>query len=429
MLKSICKRVVAALFVLTSLLNAGAQNDISSPFSMYGVGLLSNVTSGAYDAMGKVGYAMQNPYLINFKNPASYVSYDSLSFIGDVAFSIFASTLSTNTVTQKATYARPDYFVFGLPVTKHWRTSAGVMPFSNLGYSISDNRTVENVGAVSYLYNGSGGLLQIYWGNAFKLCKGLSIGLNAAYIFGNLAYSKSAAIDGENFFNAMSSRTLDLDGIYLSAGLQYFVKVKEKHTLGFGVVYENSAYIWARQTDFAYTYTTTVSSISDTAKYEKSKGNLQLPQTIGGGFSYQYKDKLWVTADVSWQNWKRFHLSTETMSENFNDAMNYSVGIQFIPDATSTNYAKKIRLRVGARYCSGYIKATTDGITTPISDFSVSAGIGLPLKLFTSNSSLGILFEYGSMGTHKNNLLKENYFRFSLHFTLQERWYQRGKLD
>lgn len=429
MLKSTYRKVVAVVAALLSFLIAPAQNDISSPYSMYGVGLLSNVTSGAYDAMGKVGYAMQNPYLINFKNPASYVAFDSLSFIGDVAFSIYSSTLSTSTLNQKATYARPGYFTFGLPVTKHWRTSAGVMPFSNLGYNISDSKTIENVGDVSYLYSGSGGLFQIYWGNAFKLCKGLSLGLNASYIFGNLNYTKAAEIDGENFFNAMSSRTLDLDGIYLSAGIQYFVTVKEKHKLGFGVVYENSAYIWARQTDFAYTYTTSSTSPSDTARYNESKGNLQLPQTIGGGFSYQYKDKLWVTADVSWQNWKRFHLSTEAMRENFNNAMSYSVGIQFIPDASSSSYAKKIRLRIGARYTTGYINAATDGSYTPISDFSVSAGVGLPLKLFTSNSSIGILFEYGSMGTHQNNLIKENYFRFSLHFTLQEKWYQRVKLD
>ncbi|MBR0077919.1 MAG: hypothetical protein IJP72_05925 [Bacteroidales bacterium] len=428
MLKSTYKKVVAVVVALLSLLIAPAQNDISSPYSMYGVGLLSNVTPGAYDAMGKVGYAMQNPFLINFKNPASYVAFDSLSFIGDVSFSICSSTLSTNKVTQKATYARPEYFTFGLPVTRHWRTSAGILPFSNLGYSISDNQMVENIGDVSYLYSGSGGLYQIYWGNAFKICKGLSIGLNASYLFGNLSYSKTAEIDGENFFNAMSNRTLDLDGIYLSAGLQYFVNVKGKHTLGFGVVYENSAYIWAKQTDFAYTYTTSSATPSDTVRYKTSRGNLQMPQTIGGGFSYQYKDKLWVTVDVSWQNWKRFHLSTEAMRENFNDAMNYSVGIQFIPDAFSSNYAKKIRLRIGAHYTTGYIKATTDQ-TTDIRNFSVSAGVGLPLKLITSNSSLGILFEYGIMGTRQHNLLKDNYFRFSLHFTLQEKWYQRVKLD
>ena len=94
MLKHTYKKVVAVAAVLLSLLIAPAQNDISSPYSMYGIGLLSNVTSGAYDAMGKVGYAMQNPYLINFKNPASYVAFDSLSFIGDVAFSILSTRIA-----------------------------------------------------------------------------------------------------------------------------------------------------------------------------------------------------------------------------------------------------------------------------------------------------------------------------------------------
>ena len=49
--------------------------------------------------------------------------------------------------------------------------------------------------------------------------------------------------------------------------------------------------------------------------------------------------------------------------------------------------------------------------------------------MYNSNSSLGILFEYGQMGTIQNELLRENYFRFSLHFTLQEKWYQRVKLE
>ena len=64
-----------ATFLLSVFCICGrGQNEISSPFSKYGYGLPSNVASGAYDAMGKVGYALQNPYLLNFKNPASYVA-------------------------------------------------------------------------------------------------------------------------------------------------------------------------------------------------------------------------------------------------------------------------------------------------------------------------------------------------------------------
>ena len=402
-----------------------AQNEISSPYSKYGYGLPSNVTSGAYDAMGKVGYAMQDPYLINFKNPASYVAFDSLSFIADAAFSIYSSTLKTQDVTQQATYARPSYLTIGLPVTKHWRTSVGVLPFSNLGYDIADSRVLSDDATVDYEYAGEGGLIQLYWGNAFKICKGLSVGLNISYLVGRLNYTKTAEFSGDNFFNTMVSNTTLVDGIYLSGGLQYFATIKNKHKIGIGIVYENSAYIWTKQNTWTYNYTGTGTnaSLNDTVQYETTRGHMQTPQTIGGGLSYQYKDKWWLTADVAWQNWAHYYLN-ENNNGNLQDAITVSAGFQFIPNATSTNYINKIRIRAGFHYTTGQIYVNEQSIR----DFSVSIGLGFPLKQYNNNPSLGFMFEYGQMGTLQNSLLKENYFRFSLHFTLQEKWYQRVKL-
>ena len=415
------------ILMIGCCLNGHTQNEISSPYSKYGYGLPSYITSGAYDAMGKVGYAMQNPYLINFKNPASYVAFDSLSFIADASFSIYSSTLKTTDITQKSTYARPAYLTIGLPVTKHWRTSAGILPFSNLGYSILDSHTsTGETGNYSFSYDGDGNLMQLYWGNAFKICKGLSIGLNASYLFGKMTYTKSAIYEGTNFFNAMINNTTQVDGIYLSGGVQYFVSIKDKHRIGLGVVYENSAYIWTKSTRFIYNYTLsgTTETLSDTVINTTDKGNMRIPQTVGGGISYQYKDKLWITGDVAWHNASRYTMNGVT-SENLQDAIIVSAGLQFVPNANSTNYLNKIRFRAGFHYTTGQIVVNSQVIR----DFNISIGLGFPLKLFNNNSSLGFHFEYGQMGTLKNNLLKENYFRFSLHFTLQERWYQRGKLN
>lgn len=426
MLKAKYKNYVSAVLLVFGCLFLYGQNEISSPYSKYGFGLPSNVTSGAYDAMGKVGYAMQNPYLINFKNPASYVAFDSLSFIADVAFSIYSSTLKTSDVTQQATYARPAYFTFGLPVTKHWRTSVGILPFSNLGYSIIDSKKVGKE-QVDFAYNGKGGLMQLYWGNAFKLCKGLSIGFNVSYLWGSLSYTKTATYDASgNFFNTMVSNSTDADGIYYSVGAQYFVNIKGKHRLGFGAVYENSAYIWTKETQFTYNYTSLGNNniLNDSVAFANAPGSMKIPQTIGGGISYQFKEKLWASADVAWMNYGNYQMNGQRIA-NLQDAITVNAGLQFIPDINSSNYMKKIRLRIGGRYSTGQIMLNDQSI----SDFSVSLGLGFPLKLYSNNSSLGLMFEYGQMGTIKNNLLKENYFRFSLHFTLQEKWYQRVKLD
>lgn len=420
-------KFIAMIVCLVSCIYLQAQNEISTPYSKYGYGLPSNITSGAYNALGKVGYALQDPYLINFKNPASYVAFDSLSFIADASFTIYSSTLKTTQAAQVATYARPDYLTLGLPVTKHWRTSAGILPFSNLGYSIIDKRTDATTGCpIEYNYAGDGGLLQLYWGNAFKICKGLSIGFNISYLFGTLTYTKSATFDGSNFFGSMVNNTVLVDGIHYSAGAQYFVNIKNKHRLGFGVVYENSAYVWTQQKEFVYNYTSTgtITNFNDTVTCTDQKGNLKIPQKIGGGISYQFKDKILVSADVAWQNWKQLYL-TGYRTGNMQDAITVNAGLQFIADATSTNYLKKIRFRIGGQYSTGQIFVND----TSIRDFSVSIGFGFPLKIYNNNPSLGFMFEYGQMGTIKNQLLKENYFKFSLHFTLQERWYQRVKLE
>lgn len=425
MTKANHKKILLTVMLTVFCLFVQAQNDISSPYSKYGYGLPSNITSGAYDAMGKVGYAMQNPHLINFKNPASYVAFDSLSFIADAAFSIYSSTLKTSDISQKSTYARPGYLTIGLPVTRHWRMSAGILPFSNLGYNIADTRVANDV-TVNYSYQGDGGLMQLYWGNAFRICKGLSIGLNVSYLFGRLDYTKSAEFDGSNFFNTMVDNTTLVDGIYLSGGLQYFANIKNKHRLGFGIVYENSAYIWTKQTTFTYNYTGTGANISlnDTVHNMESPDHMQTPQSLGGGISYQYKDKWLVSADVTWQNWAHYYLNGQD-NGNLQNAITVSAGLQFIPNSMSTNYLNKIRFRAGFRYTTGQIYISDRAIK----DFSVAVGLGFPLKMYNNNPSLGFMFEYGQMGTLADGLLKENYFRFSVHFTLQEKWYQRVKLE
>ena len=279
-----------------------AQNEISMPYSSFGVGSLNTSSNGHLDGMGGVSYAMQNPYRINFRNPASYAAFDSLSFVADAAASLYVSNIRQGNLTQKNSYAKTGYLTIGLPVTPHWRTSVGIVPYSTVGYDIADKQTLDDIGGVSYNYTGKGGLNQLYWGNAFRICKGLSIGLNASYLFGSLYYSSNTSFDGSNYFNTYILHSYLIDGIYLSGGLQYLVKIKDNHTLGFGATYSNSAYIWAKEKTFINYYTGDYSTTTtyDTLLLDERKGGrLVLPQAIGGGLSYTYKDKLTVAADVT----------------------------------------------------------------------------------------------------------------------------------
>ena len=48
-----------------------AQNIFSSPYSIYGIGMINNRTSSLNRSMGGVGIAVQDDYNLNPINPAS----------------------------------------------------------------------------------------------------------------------------------------------------------------------------------------------------------------------------------------------------------------------------------------------------------------------------------------------------------------------
>lgn len=417
--------IIVALLIALSV-DSFAQNEISSPYSRYGVGLVNNNTNSSLTAMGGVSYAMQSNTYINFRNPASYVAFDSLSFVGDVSFSITAIYLKTNSLSQKGTLGRLNYITIGLPVTKHWRTSVGFLPFSDRGYNITDSRNLSDIGTVNYKYTGEGGLMQLYWGNAFQLCKGLSIGLNLSYLFGTLSSVRYEEFQGDYFYNYRIAQNDYADGIYLQAGLQYITKIGEKHKLGIGAVYENAAYVWVKRNLLVNRYTNEYNSVTtyDTAySILNQKGNMKMPQSVGGGLMYSFKDKLMVGVDVTWQNWAKFSLMGK--SDSLHDAIVTNVGIQYIPDPNSGKFSKNIAIRLGAKYSTGYMQVKD----TPISEFSINFGLGLPFKTYNSKCSLNLLLEYGSMGSLKNGLIRQNYFRVGLNLVLVERWYQRVKIE
>lgn len=426
----------AFLCCFSFLANTFAQNEISSPYSRYGIGIVNNNTNAISSAMGGVSYAMQSNNFINFRNPASYVAFDSLSFIGDISFGANSSRLRTAELRQNGATGRLNYISIGLPVTKHWRTSIGVLPFSDRGFNITttghtasaSNLDFEfnNAGNVNYTYEGDGGMMQLYWGNAFKICKGLSIGLNVSYIFGTLASSRYEEFEGSNLYNYAIDQRDHADGIYLQGGLQYLADINENHRIGFGVVYENSAYVWVKRNLITYQYTNAYSSVVtyDTAYTERGvKGNMRIPQSVGAGLSYVYKQKLTIGADVTWQNWKNYH--NMGASDSLKNNTIIALGMQFIPDPLSGKFGKNIAIRLGAKYQTGYIQLKN----TPISDFSVSFGLGLPFKTFSSKCSINLMLEYGQFGTLKNNLIRQDYLKVGINVILVEKWYQRVKLD
>lgn len=173
--------LLASLYVAPAI----AQSGTNSPYSQYGLGQLSEQTSGFNRGMNGLGLGFREHNQVNYINPASYSSIDSLTFIFDAGLSGQVTNFSENGQKKNANNADFEYAVAAFRASKHLGVSFGIIPFTNIGYnySISGYLNGDKSTTFTNTYNGSGGMHQIYLGAGWEFVKGLSIGANVS-IFG-----------------------------------------------------------------------------------------------------------------------------------------------------------------------------------------------------------------------------------------------------
>jgi len=424
----VIRNLILALAFLSSAYIATAQVSISSPYSIFGIGNLYGVSSQMNMALGESTTAFSSPYFINPANPASYMAFDTNSFVFDGAFTLRSTTLKTIDQSQKTNFGSLSNMYFGFPVTKWWRASLGIMPYSNVGYEIHADTIVQNIGKATDIYKGSGGLNKAYFGSAFSPIKNLSVGINMSYIFGNII--KESAItfpDSGTFANTMIRSSARLNKLNFDMGLMYNINLKGGRFLQLGFTYNPKQFIDGQSEKIAYTYafdySKNLEKIKDTVNIEASnKGQVTLPTSIGAGIMIGSTNRWFATADVNWQKWSEFRYLGD--NPGLKDKLRVSLGGQFRPSAVDMGkYSQRINYRAGFRFEQSYLELNN----TRINDFGISFGVGLPMK--KSRSTINLALEVGAQGTPNNSLIKENYIRFTLGTALQERWFLKRRFN
>ncbi|MCB9016120.1 MAG: hypothetical protein H6541_10025 [Lentimicrobiaceae bacterium] len=420
-------KLLAILAFVTISGQISAQNRISSPYSRFGIGdLLSN--NGVFNmAMGGISYGVYSPYFVNNSNPASYVAFDSLSFIFDVGAFAKLSTLSNQNISQKANFASLGNLKFGFPVTKWWKSSFGLQPYSMTGYSMLDSQVDANQGNVNFLYEGDGGISQFYFGNSYSLTRNLSVGFNLSYLFGTLnKSSRSEFPDSLLKLNYNVLNSAKVHDVYLDYGLFFHKQLASGLQYNAGLVFSTNSNISATENRLGYTYfigSTGVELIRDTVLNEPEvKGNILLPANAGFGFSLGKTDKWMAGADIQWQQWEKFKYFG--VSDSLKNSLRISVGGSYTPSITTVSgYWQRITYRAGLKYSSSYLELRGKNID----EFGISLGVGLPLP--RTRSTINLAAEFGTRGTTSNNLIKDNYVKFTLGLSIFERWFIIRKYD
>ncbi|MGE5316367.1 MAG: hypothetical protein ACM3ME_00115, partial [Chloroflexota bacterium] len=167
--------LLPAIMVMLCIATASAQDRISSPYSRFGVGELLGNTHANNMAMGGITQGVYNPLYVNYANPASYTAFDSLSFVFDVGLHARLTNLSTVSASQSANYASLGNLLFGFPVTRWWKASFGLLPYSATGYKMTDHHADSIWNNYNNVYEGKGGINQFYVGSSFDLSRHLSL--------------------------------------------------------------------------------------------------------------------------------------------------------------------------------------------------------------------------------------------------------------
>lgn len=407
-----------------------SQANVDSPYSMFGMGQVRTKTMNArLKGMGGVANAMFDKNMVNAANPASYAMIDTLAFLFDAGLYAKTSTFSTSSLSERASSASLDYVSMGFAFTNWWKMAIGAQPYTNVGYNIVTSFHDDQVGNYDQLFQGEGGLNQVFIGNAFRLGKHFSIGANANYVFGD---SKSTTTlffpDSTYVIATRRSRDLMIKSFMFDYGLMYQGKVGDGLTLAMGATYNQKINLKGAQTIFIRTIeaddnisSTSAEYLIDTVAYFKDKNaRLTMPHGLGFGVSLR-KDNRWALgADFNWTQWSAF--ARNGLNEGLQDFWGVSVGGEFLPTSTSlSGYWTRVSYRLG-----GFYEQTCLNINgQSINKLGVTFGLTMPVPRSMSKVDLGL--EIGKCGTKSANLIKESYVNLTVGFSIFERWFMKRK--
>ncbi|QGY45659.1 hypothetical protein GM418_18880 [Maribellus comscasis] len=394
----------------------GGQTTVS-PYSIFGPGELQNKGFSRSSSMGGSGIALKSGNNLNNINPASYTGIDSLRLIFEFGVKGKYYDLSSSGESNTGYTGNFNYMALGWRYTNWFAGSIGVVPFSSVGYSVSKTNYVEgkNEQFISE-YVGSGGISQAYFGNAIKINKNLSIGINASYLFGSLTQEENLIATGV-VPSYQIVRQDFLKSFYFDYGIQYSFPVR-KWNYSLGVTFSNQQNL--KSSHFLKVYDASYNLV-DYDEYDSD--HLKVPTKIGIGIGIQNSDRLTFLADYNFQKWSDVEYPIQL--NEFKDSHRFSVGSEFrLWEYRITNRGYKNWIyRLGLNYETSYLSFGSKTISSK----GVSFGAGVPIPGRISNVNWGV--EIGSNGTLSNQLIKENYILFHLGFSLNEIAFLKRRYD
>ncbi|MBC8033882.1 MAG: hypothetical protein H7Y03_07030, partial [Chitinophagaceae bacterium] len=197
-------RILNLLTVLILAGSSGYAQNISMPYSIIGIGDIENSYFNRTSGMANTGFSMRFRNSINQANPASYSELQNQFFTFELATQGKTVSYTGNDVDPNDN-SNGDFTIkrlaAGFKLSNRWGTTVALSPYSSVSYLVGGSKDNGAGSGATSVIDGNGGLNQILIGNGYRFSKNVSLGINAAYLFGSVKQT-------ENLFDAGSQSAI-----------------------------------------------------------------------------------------------------------------------------------------------------------------------------------------------------------------------------
>lgn len=410
--------ILIALFIGNTIY---AQNSTVSPYSMFGVGQLTQREHATSAGMGHASIALAPSEWINIGNPAAINNLDSTTFYFNIQLKGLRSRLSSGYEHQSQLSGNIDGITMGFRATDWWGVALGYAPYSSVGYDFEETRTMNKDGIYYRArMTGSGGLQNAFLTNAISLFKKhISLGVNVGAMWGAFNYKETAklqeALGGENIYNL---KKYTCNNLFFEYGVQFHFNIG-KNNFRFGGVYNDKRKLLS-------SYDHIVSNdISASLFFDDDmplRNEFHVPASYGAGFAYT-RGKFLLTADYRFNEWSSIRSAKFKESASYRDNWSCGGGIEISCGEPNDPFYKRIKYRIGGYYSPNYILIHKQ----EINDKAVTLGMTIPMGRYSNAIVLG--YEYQDRGSEMGGLVKEKVHNIRIALNIRETWFKKSKFD
>ena len=432
MLKKI--KLTAYLFIcFLAISESFAQKDSrlygNSPYSALGIGDIFSGSAIANDAMGGTGLSFGNGIAVNTINPALLAKNRYVAF--NTGLRGQYKTLSNGTLSQSDFGMNLSHITLAFPVKTKWTTAITMQPYSGVDHEARFTQTIVGTTdkSVNHIYKGLGGLSKAAWANGVLLGKKLYLGVETGYYFGSFKRDTTTLLlVSTNDMYLRNTDRVSVGGFEIKTGFAFQQNLAEKWNLNVGGTYELSSKLKGER---IRTFSTLYDSGNGPQVIQKPdtlaiyNGGITLPSRYAIGISLESPYKWTFAAEYSKQDWTQYRNFDNKVESNLTGSEKLAFGVEYLPKYTSTKYFNQVFYRAGFQQ----VKTPYFVNGTQIKDNSFSLGLSTPLA-YRSVSYIDFSVSIGNRGVIGNGLVKENYVKMSLGFSLMDtRWFLKPKID